>query len=69
MVAINWLKAEMLNIDGSVMGSGLIMVQDRELRKALFATFGEPGYQVETGLPVGPKGDARCPYQIRLTVE
>ena len=65
--AMTYIKVELLNIDGSRMGYARIMPVDRVSREALFATFGEPGYQVD--VPPGPKGDERCPYQIRLVVE
>ena len=67
MGAIRYVKAELLNIDGSTAGFGRIQFKDRIMRECLFDTLGEPGYQVD--IPVGPKGDQRCPYQIRLTVE
>jgi hypothetical protein len=65
--AITYVKVELLNIDGSMIGWARIKPVDRISREALFATFGEAGYQVD--IPSGPKGDKRCPYQIRLAVE
>lgn len=65
--AMTYVKVELLNIDGSPMGYARIKPADRISREALFATLGEPGYQVD--IPPGPKGDQRCPYQIRLTIE
>lgn len=67
--AISSVKFELINIDGSVMGFARTRLTERILREAVFATLGEPGYETEVVLPVGPKGDARCPYRVRLTVE
>jgi hypothetical protein len=64
---MTYVKVELLNIDGSRLGWARIKPTDRIAREALFATCGEPGYEVD--IPPGPKGDTRCPYMIRLAVE
>lgn len=67
--AIKYVKIEFLNIDGAVMGFARVKFSDRIWREALYDTFGEPGYEIRVPLPVGPKGDERCPYALQVTVE
>jgi hypothetical protein len=60
------VRAEFLNVDGSVIGTAAIRINTREYREAIRDTIGA-GFTVD--IPVSPIGDKRCPYQLRFSVD
>lgn len=63
-----FVKVELLNIDGAVIGHARIRVYDRAMREALGATLG-PAYDARVILPPPPHADERCPYSLQVRTE
>ena len=63
-----YVKVELLNIDGSVLGFARIKLAPALIREAIGKTIGI-GYSERVDLPVPEIGDPRCPYGIQVTVE
>ena len=65
---VTYAKIEFLNIDGAVVGFSRIRFGDAVMRQALGDTIGR-GYSTEMKIPNSDKGDPRCYYALRMTLE